>query len=200
MKSNKAFSLIEMMMVILVISVLAALVYGGAKYMHQKAIDARCEAQFALVEMAIEAYKNDHGYYPQPYVGKSPPGPGATPDEIIAYKNDSLKSDGAAILSRALVYYGSGTPKNDFGKAYLYYSRDISYSSQNKFMVGPGGSIIQSSKAGSDSDARRIANPNGSVYGYRWPGHKDLQNKQGYDLWVSTGLRTLRNYRVAGDS
>lgn len=192
--STNGFSLVELMTVVLIIAVLAGLVLGGMTYMQQKAMDARCRANFELVQMAIEAYKADHGYYPRTYKGNpTPPPEGSSMQDIINWRNDNLKTNGAATLYRALVYSGSHTPENDFKKAYLYEGRDIWTSSQSKFMVNEAGKIVQSSKAGSQSGATRITNPNGSVYNYRCPG---VYNKGGYDLWVGSTLgKTYYNWK-----
>lgn len=191
--SNSGFSLIELMVVVLIIAVLAGMVIGGIGYMQNKAMDARCAAQFARVQAAIEEYKADHGYYPITYKGG-----GTAPDmsdlpAYLSWRSDNLKTNGASTLYRALVYIGSGAPANDFGKEYLRHGRDISYSSVNKYMVNDSGKIESSSKAGSQGGAQRITNPNGSTYGYRAPGY---YNKGGFDLWVGSTLgKTYYNWK-----
>ncbi len=172
------------MAVVLIIALLAGLVLGGIGYMQKKAMDAKCQGQFSMLGLAIEAYKNDHGYYPQNYSGKSEPPEGSSVEEIIAWKNDSLKKDGAATLARALVQR-----KNDFDKLYI----TVSLGSQNKFMVNEEGRIVQSGKAGSMPGAERVRNPAGNYYSYRFPG---TNNKGGYDLSVRSELgKTYYNWK-----
>jgi prepilin-type N-terminal cleavage/methylation domain-containing protein len=62
--SPAAFSLIEMLFVLVIISVLAGLIIGGAKYAHTKAATSRAQSEIATMEMALEHYKNDNGVYP----------------------------------------------------------------------------------------------------------------------------------------
>ncbi|MBM3862287.1 MAG: type II secretion system protein [Verrucomicrobia bacterium] len=183
--SNSGFSLIELMVVVLIIAVLAGMVIGGIGYMQNKAIDARCAAQFARVCAAIEEYKADHGYYPITYKGNSTAPDISDLPAYLAWRSDNLKTNGAATLYRSLVYIGSGAPANDFGKEYLRNGRDVGLSGVSKFMVNDSGKIVQGSKAGSQNGAQRISNPNGSVYGYRAPGY---YNKGGFDLWVGSTL------------
>lgn len=172
------------MVVVLIIVLLAGLVLGGVGYMHKKALDVKCQAQFAVLELAIETYKSDHGYYPRNYDGKPKPPDGSSVPDIIAWKNDSLKKDGAATLARALV-----ERKNDFNKLYI----NLSLGGQSKFMVNEEGRIVQSGKAGSMPGAERVRNPIGSYYSYRYPG---TNNKGGYDLSVHSELgRTYYNWR-----
>ncbi|MCX7887134.1 MAG: type II secretion system GspH family protein [Verrucomicrobiae bacterium] len=179
----KAFSLIELLTVVAIIAILAGLVLGGMTYMQNKAMEARCRAHFELVQMAIEAYKADHGHYPLPPPGSSRPPDGSSLQDFINWRNDNLKTNGAATLYRALVYHSSynNPPKNDFGKAYLYDGQNAWTSGQNKFMVDEQGRIVQSGRAGAQAGAYRLANPNGNVYEYRCPG---VYNKGGYDLWT----------------
>jgi general secretion pathway protein G len=59
-----AFTLIELMVVIVIISILAALVIGGAKYAQTKAATSRAQAEIATMETALEHYRSDNGVYP----------------------------------------------------------------------------------------------------------------------------------------
>ena len=59
-----AFTLIEMMAVMVIIALLAGIVIGTAGYIQRKAATARAEAEIHAMEMALESYKNDNGGYP----------------------------------------------------------------------------------------------------------------------------------------
>lgn len=60
----QAFTLVELMVVILIIVMLAAISMGVASYVQQHVALTTTKAQIAAFEAAIELYKNDFGYYP----------------------------------------------------------------------------------------------------------------------------------------
>jgi prepilin-type N-terminal cleavage/methylation domain-containing protein len=208
--TNKGFTLIELMIVVVIIAILAALMLGSFNYMQKKAIDVKCQAQFAAVELAIESYKTDHGFYPMLYKGSvaAPGGKETYPDHVsylkdrIAYMNDQALVDIPGKTSKEL-YRALVWKHNSFSKAYL---NDAAYSpidgighagirkagftngAEEAFANGRFGTV-----PGSDS----LLNPSGSTYCYTYPG---IQNKNGFDLTVFSELgKTYRNYRLSGD-
>jgi prepilin-type N-terminal cleavage/methylation domain-containing protein len=58
------FSLIEMLVVIAVIAILAALLLGGMPAIQEKRIRSQVRAELRMLTTAIEAYKAKHGFYP----------------------------------------------------------------------------------------------------------------------------------------
>ena len=59
-----AFTLIEMLVVIGIIGVLAALILGGASIANSKMKRAKAEAERDALVTAIQSYKNKKGFYP----------------------------------------------------------------------------------------------------------------------------------------
>jgi general secretion pathway protein G len=59
-----AFTLIELMVVITIIVILAALVVGGTGYARDKQDREKAKVQIALLEKALEDFKADNGHYP----------------------------------------------------------------------------------------------------------------------------------------
>jgi len=59
-----AFTLIELMTVIAIIAMLAALVVGGMGFVTDRQAKEKCRVQIALLSKGIEAYKLDMGKYP----------------------------------------------------------------------------------------------------------------------------------------
>lgn len=62
--TRAGFTLIEMLVVIVIIGILAALTIGATKYAWTKAGTSRAQAEIAALETALESYKIDTGIYP----------------------------------------------------------------------------------------------------------------------------------------
>ncbi len=58
------FTLMELLVVITIIAILAALVLNTAGYVQRKAARARAESEVKAIEAALESYKADNGDYP----------------------------------------------------------------------------------------------------------------------------------------
>lgn len=63
--ARRAFTLIEILVVIAIIAILAGLILGTSGYVQEKAGNSRAEAEIKALSNAIEAYKLDNGVYPQ---------------------------------------------------------------------------------------------------------------------------------------
>lgn len=61
---NRAFTLIELLIVIAIIAILASLVLAAAGSVQKKGARSRAEAEIKAVEAALESYKSDNGDYP----------------------------------------------------------------------------------------------------------------------------------------
>ena len=61
---ERAVTIIEMLMVIMVIFILAALVLAAGSYVQNKGKRARAETEIAAMSAALESYKADNGTYP----------------------------------------------------------------------------------------------------------------------------------------
>lgn len=61
---SSAFTLLELLIVITIISVLAGLVMGAANSVQNKGKRSRTEAEIAAIGAALESYKADNGEYP----------------------------------------------------------------------------------------------------------------------------------------
>jgi prepilin-type N-terminal cleavage/methylation domain-containing protein len=59
-----AFTLIEMLVVISIIGILAALILGVYPAAHEKKVRSRVKAEMAAIETVIESYKEKKGFYP----------------------------------------------------------------------------------------------------------------------------------------
>jgi len=61
---ERAVTIIEMLVVIMVIFILAALVLAASSYVQNKGARARAETEIAAMSAALESYKADNGTYP----------------------------------------------------------------------------------------------------------------------------------------
>jgi type II secretory pathway pseudopilin PulG len=61
---ERAVTIIEMLVVIMVIFILAALVLAASSYVQNKGARARAETEIAALSAALESYKADNGTYP----------------------------------------------------------------------------------------------------------------------------------------
>jgi prepilin-type N-terminal cleavage/methylation domain-containing protein len=64
-KSLRAFTLIEILVVISIIAILSALILATAGYAMSRARRSRVETELATLETAIQSYKAAKGFYPQ---------------------------------------------------------------------------------------------------------------------------------------
>jgi len=96
-KCQKGFTLIEILVVIVILTILAGIVVGAAKYAMTKAARSRAQAEIATMENALENYKSDNGVYPITAAGRP------TTGNPLGYAN-------SYVLYTALVG-GPGQPK-----------------------------------------------------------------------------------------
>ena len=64
-KSRRAFTLIEMLVVIAIIGILAALIVGGLSRASGAKVRSRVQTELAGLVTVIGQYYKEHGYYPQ---------------------------------------------------------------------------------------------------------------------------------------
>jgi prepilin-type N-terminal cleavage/methylation domain-containing protein len=62
---TRAFTLVELLMVMLLIAILAALVLGLSTYLGGKAARSHADAEIRAIAAACESYKSEHGSYPR---------------------------------------------------------------------------------------------------------------------------------------
>jgi len=65
LRPRSGFTMVELLTVITIIMILAALVLGAAAFVSRKADEGRCQARMQTLKSALEEYKLDYGKYPQ---------------------------------------------------------------------------------------------------------------------------------------
>src|SRR5882762_4304815 len=113
---RRAFTIIELLVVISIIVILAGLILSTVGYVQKKGARARAEAEIAAMSAALESYRADNGIYPrdsntdaltavtdQTYSTKNPPDPVPT-----SYDADPRQSSGGpnAYKAASFTLYG----------------------------------------------------------------------------------------------
>jgi len=154
-----AFTLVELMAVIVVICILIGALIGVAKYANRQFGVTRAKTQMAALQMALEAYKTDVGYYP-------------VSTWVRCSGNFYAEQSNAACLYRALT-----RPK-------CYYrarQTDIGAANGLTFFKDPWGSPWNYYRpALPQPTSLVISNVTGGGFGYAWGGQHNLLT---YDLY-----------------
>jgi prepilin-type N-terminal cleavage/methylation domain-containing protein len=64
LRHTRAFTIVELLVVMAIILILAGLVLATSSYVHTKGARSRAEAEIAAMSAALENYKADNGIYP----------------------------------------------------------------------------------------------------------------------------------------
>lgn len=163
-RHRPGFSLIELLAVITIIVILAALTVAGMGYVNEKQAASKAEVQIKLLENAIEAYKLDNGSYP----GTS--------------ANTPAAGDVSEQLYNALFYDGwyfnkNGTPRNPTAATQIYLA-DLDPAAAKQGWV-------DSSTSSDPPPNLKIRDPWGNPYRYRKGTHS--VNPE-FDLWSAGKL------------
>src|SRR3954447_16578633 len=102
---QRAFTLVEMLVVMAVIIVLAGLILGTSSYVQKKGARSRAEAEIAAMSAALESYKADNGIYPRGNAALSVTTPFDT-DKIDARRDGSPSKYASATLYLCQVLAG----------------------------------------------------------------------------------------------
>ena len=65
LRSERAVTIIELLVVIIIILILAGLILSISSYVQNKGARARAETEIAAMSAALESYKADNGIYPR---------------------------------------------------------------------------------------------------------------------------------------
>lgn len=155
---KRFFTLIEIIAVIAIIAILAGLTVGVSSLVMRKSADTKTTAAIKYVEMALEKFKKDNGYYPSSHNGgldtlKFVKNPAETSNDFLLSKCFDEKFRSANTQSITIS-----------GKEYLYivdgYGNPMIYRSPGYFNKGKYdfGSVGKDKRIG-DGASSEVASP-----------------------------------------
>ena len=195
---SRAFTLIEMLVVMAVIAILAAIILSVNGLVQSKAARARAETEIKALSAGCESYKGDNGSYPQD----------ATTDALDPRANGAPAGYNAASVSlyKALSGDTNANGRLDAATEGKNYAPDFFQPQRLGGAIGPNGAM---------TSVTFIKDPYGNSYGYSTIGAKAEQDYitkvktdasaarpavKGYnstfDLWSTAGKTTNP---IAGD-
>ena len=165
----RAFTVVELLIVMAIILVLAGLILATSSYVQKKGARSRAEAEIAAISAALENYRADNGIYP-------------TTAETSALKANTMGDPTSASYtnaSLALYKLVSGDADN---------SPDRSAESKSYFTFKPN----QLSPTTQTLAVTYIRDPFGNSYGYSTVKASAPSGTDGYnptfDLWSTGGI------------
>lgn len=127
---QRAFTLVEMLLVLVILAVLAAIVIPKFSGRSQQAKVTAAHSQISNIELALDAFEVDTGYYPQGTAGLS-----------------SLVDEPSGEQNWKGPYLKKGVPLDPWNNAYIYtYPGRNNPKGYDLMSVGPDG------RAGGDDD------------------------------------------------
>ena len=177
--SKHAFTLAELLAVIAIIGILAAITMGIYGSVKRKGVESRLKAELAAIELALENYKAKEGHYPYSppwgrYVYPSPDWRGLSPNKYLkSYDSTNEVNE----LYRHLVTY----PSTNGPKPYLADVKEDYY--LGRVLLAPV--------------PYPWPNPSGvftevAFAGWNYNSFDPKYNKDSYDLWVEYGDDTVK--------
>ena len=168
---KRAFTLIELLTVIGIIAILAAITFGVIKGVNERAAIGQAKTELATLAQAIESYKLQYGDYPQTtdsaiflqsLIGKKgPAGADITQRSLVEISKLSLStSSGDPFTTPTL------TLIDPWGRNYLYYYYTVGTPVTRRgyvlFSQGPDGKMTAPTTSGTSGGDIKEIDPNNS--------------------------------------
>jgi prepilin-type N-terminal cleavage/methylation domain-containing protein len=187
--ANRGFTLIEMLTVMLIIAILAALILGVHGYVSSKSSRARAEGEIQAITAACESYKAENGSYPRLVkgAGSSFDGGNAGTEGAVSGSAGSLTQATPPISP-----INDGDPTNakyQLASRYLYgqLSGDVNYDGIHQtteatayltFRPDQLGKPVGTTSSSTDHTVAYLQDPYGNSYGYSTAGATDEESFQ----------------------
>lgn len=168
-RQPSAFTLIEMLVVIAIIGLLAAMVVGGASHFREVSVRARVQTELNQVVSAIESYHKKFGFYPQDNANN----PARPPLYYELTGDDSLSA--ADANSQFGVKGIVNTEKDENGRVLNFFS-NIGIEGKNYKVVDAATKALALTAG--------YKGPDGDVNPWRYVSKNPTNNTETYDLWA----------------
>lgn len=168
-----AFSLVEMLVVIAVIGILAALVVGGASHFRETSVRARVQTELNQVATAIETYHKKYGFYPQ--------GNGDTPSNPVRnplYYELTGTMPPVATAAAIFGYFNIKGIVNDVEREGKDCFPNIGIEGKNYKVID------NSTKAFGLTVGYRGSGPDPDINPWRYVSRNPTNNTESFDLWA----------------
>jgi prepilin-type N-terminal cleavage/methylation domain-containing protein len=190
--ARSAFTLIELIVVVTIITILAGLVLSTAGYARKKGARARAETEIAAMSAACESYKADNGVYP-----RDPTANTATDALNARTMIDPATTNAALYRAASLVLYRALSGDRNLDRAVTVV--DENYNIDGNPLSPPLTQLPQAyfafkpnmlSPSGGSGTVTAIADPFGNTYGYSTANQYDPNTGYNptFDLWSTAGV------------
>lgn len=166
--ADRAFTLIELLTVIAIIAILAAITFGVVRGVNERAAIGQAKAELASLAQALESYKLQYGDYPrtadaavflQSLIGKKgPKGDLMTGKTFIEISKLTLNTSGDPFTTATLLLV------DPWGRQYNYYYKDTTSWTAPGYVLmstGPDGYLYGTSVA--TASYTTLLNANGTL-------------------------------------
>jgi general secretion pathway protein G len=124
-RRSRAFTLVEMLLVLVILAVLAAIVIPKFAGRSQQAKETAAKSQISSIELALDAFEVDTGFYPQGATGLN---------ALIEQPSNAQNWKGP--------YLKKGIPDDPWGNPYVYgYPGKNNPKGYDLMSVGPDGRV-----------------------------------------------------------
>ena len=174
-RTRRAFTIIELLVVMAIIIVLAGLILGTSGYVQKKGARSRAEAEIAAMSAALESYKADNGVYPRS-AGVTEPTTATGTEGLNAREHGN--PDDPDFISASRFLYAELSGDRDFNRIADDNSRQ--YFAFKPQMLAPTGGTIP---------VAAIRDPFANAYGYSTANqvNPNRGHNPTFDLWSTGG-------------